>query len=176
MRTAWMYRLGALFCLIGAGCAIAVDAHYSYGWVGKEVGLNPLVTGALCLIISTISSAVGALVTNASSWLIMFSHTLETVARIESEQERFLRLIGYCVTGFFIVTMILSTYAINLYSNHYQTDSWPASFMICFASDACLMLYLPLSFMAKSAKVTTDNLDEHIKDRRKSSTRKTVVD
>jgi len=71
----------------------------------------------------------------------------------------------------------VSPYMSELLSNHYRTNSWPAAMLICFASDVCLMLFAPLWFMAKSSKVTTDTLNEHIKSRaRQSETRKVSLD
>lgn len=177
MRAPWMYRVGAFLCLIAAGISIAIDSHFSHGWIDKAIGTHSLITTGLCVVIATIATSVGALITHAESWLVTFNYTLEFVARIESEKERVLRLIGLCITSAFLFLMVFGTYGINLYSNYYairpfSLSSWDASAaagLICFSSDACLAFHLTLSHMARNAKMVIDNINENIKARARTS-------
>lgn len=163
MRSPWIYRAGALALLFAGGLAIFIDASYSYDWIAKNIGTSQSVSQALSFILATLASSFGGLITNPESWKLVFSNTKE-LATIDSPNERLLTLVGYGMTVTFLVLIFTSVYMLNLVSNYAKTNSWFAAILICFSSDACLMLAMPLWFLSKASKKKSDELESRLGD------------
>lgn len=173
MRTPWMYKMGAILLLFAAGLAVFIDAHYSYDWVRQHIAVNDQIATGLCFILAVLASSFGALLTNASSWLILFAHTIDS-ANIDNPHQRLLNQLGYGIVSLFLAVIFIAVYAINLLSNAHKTGNWFAAILICFASDAALMLSGPLWTMAKASKVRGQQLDVMIGGQSRTRSHKTI--
>lgn len=173
MRAPWMYRMGAILLFFGAGVATCIDAHYSYDWVRQHIAVYQWVATGLCFVLAVLASAFGALLTNFTSWLILFAHAID-LANIDDPHQRLLVQIGQGLTGLFLAMIFIAVYAINLLSNAYKTGNWFAAIFICFASDASLMLAGPLWRMAKGSKARGQVLDVMLGGQSRPRSHKTV--
>lgn len=173
MRAPWMYRMGAILLLFAAGLAMVIDSQYSYDWVRQRIAVNDQIAAGLCFILAVLASSFGALLTNASSWLILFAHTIDS-ANIDNPHQRLLNQIGYGLTALFLAIIFIAVYAIDLLSNAHKTGNWFAAILICFASDAALMLSGPLWTMAKASKARGQQLDVMIGGQSRTRSQKTI--
>lgn len=173
MRAPWMYRAGAIMLLFSAGIAMVIDAHYSYDWVIEHVAINSQIAIGLCFVLAVLASSLGALLTNASSWLILFAHTIDS-ANIQNPYQRLLNTFGYGTMVLFLGMMFIVVYAINLLSNAHRTGNWFAAILICFASDGALMLVGPLWTMSKGSKARGQHLDAMLGGQSRARSHKTI--
>ncbi|MGK7903868.1 MAG: hypothetical protein AB4352_21175 [Hormoscilla sp.] len=172
MRGVWIYRFGSFACFVSAGVAIVIDAQYSYKWVEATIGINSMVAMGISIIISTVSTSVGALLTHSTVWALILNDTLNDIIEVKEELDKGLRLFGLCLQSTFLFGMIGAAYGLNIYSSYCAlrvfTDflnSLIGSVLLCFASDTCLVFNWLLWIMAKDAKVTRDKINERIKPR-----------
>ena len=131
------------WALMVSGVAMTViDAGLSVEWIALQTNAGrvyphfPLI---LAFVVASITSGMGAVVTNPSSWYYVLTGG-KKVASIDDPMERGMCVLGIGFLGMFLITGVGAAISIDVISNYHKTRNWPFALAIVFGGDICFLI------------------------------------
>jgi threonine/homoserine/homoserine lactone efflux protein len=143
------------WALIVSGVAMTfIDAGMSTEWIGLKTNAGKISSELpfiLALVVASINSGVGSIVTNPSSWYYVLTGGRQ-IASISDPTERMMCIVGICLLSVFLIIGIGGTLIIDLISNYYKTKDWSLAIAIAFGADVCFLIANYVQMAVKSVK------------------------
>lgn len=152
-RASWLLRIGMFSCYFAGGLAIWVDSKFSLEWIKVTTNSERVMPGLgviLAFIIAVIASSFGAILTAPYSWQFLFIQS-QKIAGVKSINERGLYALGYVLLSAFLISVAVTTYAVDILSTYDATKNYATAICIVLASDACFLLANVLGMMSKAS-------------------------
>jgi hypothetical protein len=138
-----MFSKILFWALMVSGVAMTtIDAGLSVEWIALQTNAGrvyphfPLI---LAFVVASITSGMGAIVTNPSSWYYVLTGG-KKIASIDDPMERGMCVLGIGFLAIFLITGVGSAIAIDVVSNYYKTRNWPFAIAIVFGGDICFLI------------------------------------
>jgi len=143
------------WALVVSGSAMCfIDAGMSTEWIALKTNAGKISSELpflLALVVASINSGVGAVVTNPGSWYYVLTGGRQ-IASISDPTERIMCLVGICLLAGFLIIGIGGTLMINIVSNYYKTKDWSLAIAIAFGADICFLIANYVQMSKKSVR------------------------